>query len=298
MQKLSLRGLSNCVLDLSEFEGGNKIGVNHTDSCELYQWRDSCLEIVVKLFGEFDRDEGCEIEKLMNLTHPCIAAPFGFVLPTASKELTIVRLYGRSGSLKNVLSARPLWWTPTAEAIAIAGIVLGMKFLHSFGLIHGRLTPGKVLFDEYHRNQIADVGRSRFDQRESAATARGVASEFAAPEMRSGEKRTAKIDVFSFALILFEIVVGWPSVERTSASEELGKLPANACERVEIPGFVPTFVSVLIESGLSANPRERPSFDDISEALKENYFRIADGIDSDEVSAFVSLVESSETRVK
>jgi hypothetical protein len=29
--------------------------------------------------------------------------------------------------------------------------------------------------------------------------------------------------------------------------------------------------------------------------LKENYFRIADGIDSDEVSAFVSLVESSET---
>jgi hypothetical protein len=113
--------------------------------------------------------------------------------------------------------------------------------------------------------------------------------------MLSGEERTAKIDVFSFALILFEIVVGLPALGRTSPPEEPGKLPVSAWERVEIPGFVPEFVSGLIESGLSANPRERPSFDDIYEALKKNYFRITDGVDSEEVSAFVSLVESSET---
>jgi ABC-type sulfate transport system permease component len=72
----------------------------------------------------------------MNALHPCIAALFGFVLPTASKGLRIAKLYARSGSLNDVLSARPFWWTPTAKAIAAAGIVLGMKFLHSFGLIH------------------------------------------------------------------------------------------------------------------------------------------------------------------
>jgi serine/threonine protein kinase len=231
----------------------------------------------------------------MNVTHPCLATPFGFVLPTASKELKMARSYTRSGSLKDVLSARPLWWTPTAKAIAVAGIVRGMKFLHSFGLIHGGMKPSNVLFDESHRIRIADFGRSRLDLRESAATARGAASEFAAPEMLSDEERTAKTDVFSFALILFEIVVGLPALGRTSPPEELGKLPVNACERVEIPGFVPEFVSVFIESGLSANPRERPSFDDISEALKTNDFRIADGVDVDEVSAFVSLMESSET---
>jgi hypothetical protein len=52
---------------------------------------------------------------------------------------------------------------------------------------------------------------------------------------------------------------------------------------------------VLIESELSTNPQERPSFYEVFEAPKKNYFRIADGVDSDEVSAFVSLVESSET---
>jgi serine/threonine protein kinase len=91
----------------------------------------------VKLFGEFDPGENCEIEreieKLMNVTHPCIVAPFGFVLPATSKELRIARLYTRNGSLKDVLSVRPLGWTPTTKAIVVAGIVFGMKFLHSSG---------------------------------------------------------------------------------------------------------------------------------------------------------------------
>jgi serine/threonine protein kinase len=130
-------------------------------SVSVEQVRLNCIGgamMVVRLFGKFDRDEGCEIEKLMNLTHPCIAAPLGFVLPTVSKELKIARLYSRSGSLKDVLSVRPLWWTPTAKAIAVAGIVFGMKFLHSFGVIHGSLKPSNVLFDEYHQIQIADFG--------------------------------------------------------------------------------------------------------------------------------------------
>jgi hypothetical protein len=68
-----------------------------------------------------------------------------------------------------------------------------------------------------------------------------------------------------------------------------------ACERVEVSGFVPKFFSILIESELFGNPRERPSFDDVSDALKLHAFRIADGVNSNEVSAFVNLVESSET---
>jgi serine/threonine protein kinase len=193
------------------------------------------------------------------------------------KQLKIARSDIQSGSLKDILSGRSLWWTPTAKTIAIAGIVLGMKFLQSFGLIHGGLKPSNVLFDENHGIQIADFGRSRLDLCEIAATGRGVGSEFEARQVRSGEERTAKIDIFSFVLILLEIVVGLRGLGKTSISEELGKLSTNAYERVEIPRFVPEFVSMLIEPGLSAHPSERPSFNDVSKALKKNYFRIADG---------------------
>jgi hypothetical protein len=71
------------------------------------------------------------------------------------------------------------------------------------------------------------------------------------------------------------------ALRKTNTLEELGKLLMNACQSIEIPGF--------------ANPRERLSFNDISEALKAKHFRITDGIDLNDVSAFVSLVESSET---
>jgi hypothetical protein len=130
IQKLSsgLRGVSDWVVDLSGFERGDEIDVNGTYSAQLYRRCDDGHEVVVKFFGRFNRDEGDEIEreieKLMKVTHLCIAAPFGFVLAVASKERKIVRLHTRSGSLKDVFSARPFWWTPTAKAIAVAGIFL------------------------------------------------------------------------------------------------------------------------------------------------------------------------------
>jgi hypothetical protein len=57
-----LHGFSDYVVDLSRFEGASEVGVGGTGSAQLYRRWDDGLEIVVKLFGEFDRDEGCEIE--------------------------------------------------------------------------------------------------------------------------------------------------------------------------------------------------------------------------------------------
>jgi hypothetical protein len=50
-------------------------------------------------------------------------------------------------------------------------------------------------------------------------------------------------------------------------------------------GVFPAF----IESGPSGDSKKIPSFDNISELLKEKDFTIADGIHSNGVSAFVSL---------
>jgi hypothetical protein len=115
---------SDWVVDISGFEGVDEIGVSETGSAQLHQRCDDGLEIVVKLCGEFDQEENCEIEreieKLMNVTHPCVAAPFGFVFPKALKQLKITRFSTRSGSLNDVLLTYPRWWTSIAKAIAVA----------------------------------------------------------------------------------------------------------------------------------------------------------------------------------
>jgi serine/threonine protein kinase len=93
------------------------------------------------------------MENLLNLRHPCIAAPIGFVVPIESgrpQELKIVRLYLEGCSLSEILSINPIWWTSTVKAKAVTGIVLALRFAHSFRLVHGHLTGNNILFDSDH----------------------------------------------------------------------------------------------------------------------------------------------------
>jgi hypothetical protein len=57
-------------------------------------------------------------------------------------------LYCWGDSLSEVISVSPEWWTPMAQAKAIVGFVLGLRFAHSLGLVHGHLTVDNVLSNE------------------------------------------------------------------------------------------------------------------------------------------------------
>jgi serine/threonine protein kinase len=184
------------------------------------------------------------------------------------------------------------------KSIVVVGIVLGMRFVHSFGLVCGNLKPKNVLFDESHRIQIVDIvpnraeSHSREDFNESARQANGMPSVFPAPEVLSGRKLTQKADVFAFASILFSIVVDHRSFRKTGEQSGRAESPLIVCDALQ--AFVPDFVSRMIRFGQSTNPNDRSSFNTIFKVLKANRFRIAEGVDSEAVSAFVSSVESSE----
>jgi hypothetical protein len=58
-----LRRLSDCVVDLSGFEGDDEIDVNGKGSGQLDRQCEKGLEIIVNLFCEFDQNEARAIEK-------------------------------------------------------------------------------------------------------------------------------------------------------------------------------------------------------------------------------------------
>jgi hypothetical protein len=252
-------------LDLTGFENGSVIG----EVSRLYRRVSDGMEIFVRAFdvSEFDSDEvEREIENLSNLRHPLIAAPIGFAL--SSPELKIGRLHAAGGSLAEVVSSKPVWWTPTAKAEAVVGIALALRFAHGLGLLHGGLNSGTVLFDGRGRIQIADFSPLRRD----------------GGFLRDGEEWSPWADVSAFAMLLFEIVTGRPSSPPSAAKTD--------GEAILPPG-VPAFVSEMIERGLRPVTGGELSFIAIFETLKANDFQIMAGVDSDEVSAFVSCVESS-----
>jgi hypothetical protein len=63
---------------------------------------------------------------------------------------------------------------------------------------------------------------------------------------------------------------------------------------MSIPTSIPEFISRIIKSWLSPISGRSYSFNTILEILKQNNFEILDDVDSAEISAFVSWVESAE----
>jgi hypothetical protein len=59
-------------------------------------------------------------------------------------------------SFAKVISENPGWSTATAKAKAIVGLVLSLRFLHSFGFLHARLNSNNIHLDESYHIQIAD----------------------------------------------------------------------------------------------------------------------------------------------
>jgi hypothetical protein len=262
-------------LDLTGFEEFSMIG----EAIRLYRCENDGMEIVVKAFdvSEFEAGEvEMEIENLSNLRHPVIAAPIGFAFSEGEGQLTIGRLHLAGGSLAEVVSSNPAWWTPTAKAEAIVGIALALRFSHGLGLLHGGLNAGNLLFDDVGRLQIADFSPMRRDGGFSG----------------KGEGWSPRADVSAFAMLLFEIVAGhpWPS---PLPPRQPRAAKAEAEGEVILPPDVPGFVSEIIEEGLWPIAERELSFIDIFATLKANAFRIVAGVDSDEVSAFVRRIEST-----
>jgi serine/threonine protein kinase len=178
-----------------------------------------------------------------------------------------------------VVSVNPVWWTSTVKAKAVAGLVLALRFAHSLGLIHGHLTLNNILFDSDHCIQIVDFNPIALEVGEMEME---IESESESEDVRqlvrfSGEGWTPEKDIEAFVSIFFEIV---------SSSSPQGES--------SIPMGIPSFVSRMIKSRLSSMSRTSFSFNTILDILKQNNSEIEDGVDSAEVSAFVSWVESVE----
>jgi serine/threonine protein kinase len=253
--------LTAYLIDLSRFE---EIGCDRVIIQKYRRLDDGCL-IVVKskrLSGSVDKKEiEQKIEKEVNLCHPCIAGPIGFIFGVESsefRELKIGRLFVEGCSLREVVLANPAWWTPTIKAKAVAGIAFGLEFAHSLGMIHGNLNSSNILFDESHRIEIIDFGliEEEMDESKRVTGSDGF-----------GERLIGEVDIDGFGSLLIEIMVGQE---------------------------VSDFVSEMIEAIKSRDSQKINSMKCIVDSLKKKNFEIEPGVDSAEVWDFVRWVENWE----
>lgn len=232
-----------------------------------------------------------EMAVCVHLAHPNVVQFLGAC--TTREPLCIVTELMTGGSLADKLDAAPRG-VPYPLHVSLPWVqdcARGMRYLHErqpIAVIHRDLKPANLLFDASGRLKITDFGLSKSAQappqpERGAATPGGGASSptacrvisrancgsylYTAPEVCRGEAYTSRVDVFAFAMILFEIMHGELPFEGMPAAQANHALVAGSRPEVRPRRGTPRELVALLERCWDAVPSARPSFGAITDIV-------------------------------
>jgi len=236
-----------------------------------------------------------ESEAFLKLHHPCICPVYKSVSSKKRHIGHVVMKYMENRSLDCVLDSvregnPPQFWNGTGIAIIVCGIVVGLSFIHSQVFVHRDLKPGNLLIDKRGRCYIGDFGSSKYIEDARRWTI-GIprSPHYSAPELDDPDRCSEKVDVFSFGLILYEILAGEPYFDPEISELNVMLKVANGLH-VEPRGRIDRKAAALIDRCLATDPTSRPSFDDILDELWRMNLQILPGVDFSRVESFLEEV--------
>ncbi|XP_026441809.1 serine/threonine-protein kinase BLUS1-like [Papaver somniferum] len=156
-----------------------------------------------------------EINTISRLRHPNLVTLYGHC--AVDNKFLLVYEYMENSCLATALSgSRPnlkerLDWQ-TRVKICI-GIARGLAFLHegaAFRIIHRDIKLSNVLLDKDLNPKIADFGLARLDLEEGTHISTCIAGTmgYMAPEYALRGRLTAKADIYSFGVVILELISG------------------------------------------------------------------------------------------
>ncbi|KAL4627410.1 hypothetical protein ACB092_05G164100 [Castanea dentata] len=176
-----------------------------------------------KLSTEGEREFQTEIKVIGRTHHKNLVRLLGYCHDRDNRLL--VYEYMSNGSLADILfkPEKQLHWN---ERIEIAcKIAKGILYLHEeckSQIIHCDIKPQNILMDEYRCPKISDFGLAKLlkpDQTNTKTTIRGTKGYFA-PEWLRNQRVTTKVDVYSFGIVLLELICHRKSVDWDLPEEE------------------------------------------------------------------------------
>jgi len=154
----------------------------------------------------------------------------------------------------------------------VRDIVNGIQFLHASKpvILHGDLKGKNILVDRRFRAKVADFGFSDLDRKKTSNVIRGTPYYMAPEYLRRRTDYTAECDIYSFAMIIYEIYARRGPFE----GEDPRKILPKVCDprqnkRPTIPAVCPPKMIELMKRCWNANFHLRPSAKDIDFTLVE-----------------------------
>jgi hypothetical protein len=247
-----------------------------------------------------------EVDIMVKLNHPCVLRILKWALPEGRGQAEIHTEFAAHGSLKGVLlkvnsGEKPAFWNPTGIGILICSLVLGMRYIHLRRIIHHDLKPSNILVNAKEHVWICDFGASLCVDDEIPAENETGTVHYAAPEQyEEGVVCTMKCDVFTFGLVLYEILVGVPVFPPSESQFNVIRrmrdrdLPV----RADRPTNYGALMQALLVDCWKQDPADRPSFGDIFATFEAADYQILPDADHVRIREFVERILAWERKAQ
>lgn len=185
---------------------------------------DIAVKVLEKSIEKGEKEFMTELKIIGRTYHKNLVRLLGFCVEN-DQQLLVYELMA-NGSLANLLfgkgSERPNWVLRSKMVLEIAR---GLLYLHEeceTRIIHCDIKPENVLIDSNYTAKLADFGLSKLlnrDQTRTDTNFRGTVG-YLAPEWLRSEQVTSKVDVYSFGVMLLEILCCRRHIEPSRVEEE------------------------------------------------------------------------------
>lgn len=256
-------------IDTRLIKMGEKIA---SGSCgDLYRGVYIGLDVAVKILrsehlsATLEEEFRQEVAILRQVEHRNVVRFIGAC--TKLPHLSIVTEYMHGGSLYDYLHKNHnILKLPQLLKFAI-DVCKGMEYLHQNNIVHRDLKTANLLMDSFKVVKVADFGVARIQSGEGVMTAETGTYRWMAPEVINHQPYDQKADVFSFAVVLWELVTAKVPYETMTPLQ--AALGVREGLRPELPKNAHPKLLDLMQKCWQGEPSIRPSFSEILVGLGE-----------------------------
>ncbi|GLT27620.1 hypothetical protein SLA2020_026040 [Shorea laevis] len=215
-----------------------------------------------------------EVNLLVKLRHPNIVQFLGAV--TEKKPLMLITEYLRGGDLHQYLKEKGALSPSTAINFSL-DIARGMAYLHNEPnvIVHRDLKPRNVLLVNSSADhlKVGDFGLSKLINVQKSHDPYKMTGEtgsyrYMAPEVFKHRRYDKKVDVFSFAMILYEMLEGEPPFSNYEPYEAAKYVADGQRPLFRTKSYLPELKDLTVKCW-AADMNQRPSFLEILKKLEK-----------------------------
>ncbi|RIA84358.1 kinase-like domain-containing protein [Glomus cerebriforme] len=213
--------------------------------------------------------------KISDRDYGTIIRFYGITQDPDTKNYMMVLDYAENGSLRNYLDTNvKLSWN--SKISTLYNVADGLNTIHANELIHRDLHIGNILHTGMRSSLfvspevcITDMGLCKpadYIATENTKNSTYGVLPYIAPEILRGQNYTKAADIYSFGIIMYEVISGLPPYHDVGHDQNLAlKICQGLRPRFDIK--VPQLIVHLIKRCLDANQLNRPTASEISNIL-------------------------------